>query len=66
MTFAFCLGFGITIAEPALTAVAAEAAAEGDVIPNSIDEMEEYADGLRFTVALSVGIAILLGVLRIL
>ncbi|MGI9887847.1 DUF1538 family protein [Vibrio chagasii] len=69
LIFAFCLGFGTTIAEPALTAVAAEAAevaAEGGVIPNSNDEMEGYADGLRFTVALSVGIAILLGVLRIL
>lgn len=69
LTFAFCLGFGTTIAEPALTAVAAEAAevaAEGGVIPNTLDEMEQYADGLRFTVALSVGIAILLGVLRIL
>ncbi|MFA0629391.1 DUF1538 family protein [Vibrio sp. 10N.222.49.A3] len=69
LTFAFCLGFGTTIAEPALTAVAAEAAevaAEGGVIPNYLDEMEQYADGLRFTVALSVGIAILLGVLRIL
>ncbi|MCB5359347.1 DUF1538 domain-containing protein [Vibrio lentus] len=69
LIFAFCLGFGTTIAEPALTAVAAEAAevaAEGGVIPNSLDEMEQYADGLRFTVALSVGIAILLGVLRIL
>ncbi|MCG9691899.1 DUF1538 domain-containing protein [Vibrio sp. Isolate22] len=69
LIFAFCLGFGTTIAEPALTAVAdeaAEVAAEGGVIPNSNDEMEEYADGLRFTVALSVGIAILLGVLRIL
>ncbi|PTP80479.1 DUF1538 domain-containing protein [Vibrio splendidus] len=69
LTFAFCLGFGTTIAEPALTAVAAESAevaAEGGVIPNTLDEMEQYADGLRFTVALSVGIAILLGVLRIL
>lgn len=69
LIFAFCLGFGTTIAEPALTAVAAEAAevaAEGGVILNTLDEMEEYADGLRFTVALSVGIAILLGVLRIL
>ncbi|CDU08629.1 conserved hypothetical protein [Vibrio coralliirubri] len=69
LIFAFCLGFGTTIAEPALTAVAAEAAevaAEGGVIPNTLDEMEQYADGLRLTVALSVGIAILLGVLRIL
>ena len=69
LIFAFCLGFGTTIAEPALTAVAdeaAEVAAEGGVIPNSNQEMEEYANGLRFTVALSVGLAIVLGVLRIL
>jgi hypothetical protein len=49
-----------------VAAEAAEVAAEGGVIPNSLDEREQYADGLRFTVALSVGIAILLGVLRIL
>ncbi|KAB0290306.1 DUF1538 domain-containing protein [Vibrio fortis] len=69
LIFAFCLGFGTTIAEPALTAVAdeaAEVAAEGGMIPNSNQEMEEYANGLRFTVALSVGLAIVLGVLRIL
>jgi hypothetical protein len=69
LIFAFCLGFGTTIAEPALTAVAdeaAEVAAEGGVIPNSNQEMEEYANGLRVTVALSVGLAIVLGVLRIL
>ena len=67
--FAFCLGFGTTIAEPALTAVTAEAAevaAEGGVIPNNEQDMENYADGLRLTVAVSVGLAILLGVLRIL
>jgi hypothetical protein len=69
LVFAFCLGFGTTIAEPALTAVAdeaAEVAAEGGVIPNSHQEMEEYANGLRVTVAISVGLAIVLGVLRIL
>ena len=69
LIFAFCLGFGTTIAEPALTAVAdeaAEVAAEGGVIPNSYQEMEDYANGLRVTVALSVGLAIVLGVLRIL
>tara|TARA_Y100001956_G_scaffold65155_1_gene66015 strand:- start:758 stop:1492 length:735 start_codon:yes stop_codon:yes gene_type:complete len=69
LIFAFCLGFGTTIAEPALTAVAdeaAEVAAEGGMIPNSNQEMEEYANGLRVTVALSVGLAIVLGVLRIL
>ena len=69
LIFAFCLGFGTTIAEPALTAVTAEAAevaAEGGVIPNNEQDMENYADGLRLTVAVSVGLAILLGVLRIL
>ncbi|MGF1739600.1 DUF1538 domain-containing protein [Vibrio profundum] len=69
LIFAFCLGFGTTIAEPALTAVAkeaAEVAAEGGVIPHNADEMDRYAQGLRYTVALSVGIAIMLGVIRIL
>ncbi len=69
MLFAFCLGFGTTIAEPALTAVSAEAAqvaAEGGMIENTSQSRGEYALGLRITVALSVGVAILLGVLRIL
>ncbi|MGF1722730.1 DUF1538 domain-containing protein [Vibrio kyushuensis] len=69
LVFAFCLGFGTTVAEPALTAVAneaAEVAAEGGVITNSDEEMDSYASGLRYTVALSVGFAILIGVLRIL
>lgn len=69
LIFAFCLGFGTTIAEPALTAVAEEAsevAVEGGMIANTEQSMEEYADGLRLTVALSVGVAIVLGVLRIL
>ncbi|CAH1198369.1 Permease of the major facilitator superfamily [Vibrio harveyi] len=69
LIFAFCLGFGTTIAEPALNAVAEEAsevAAEGGMIANTEQSMEEYADGLRLTVALSVGVAIVLGVLRIL
>ncbi len=69
LAFSFALGFGTTIAEPALIAVAEEAsevAAEAGLI--GIDEyaMESYADGLRLTVALSVGFAIALGVLRIL
>jgi len=69
LLFSFCLGFGTTIAEPALTAVAAEAAevaAEGGMIVNEEESRESYADGLRLTVALSVGFAIVLGVLRIL
>ena len=69
MAFAFCLGFGTTVAEPALIAVAdeaAEIAAEGGAIEHSEDSIENYAFGLRITVALSVGFAIVLGVLRIL
>lgn len=68
LIFAFCLGFGTTIAEPALTAVAAEAAevaAEGGLIEENFEVMDDYAEGLRLTVALSVGIAIMLGVIRI-
>jgi hypothetical protein len=69
LTFAFCLGFGTTVAEPALIAVADEAskvAAEAGLIKVDEPAMESYADGLRYTVALSVGFAIALGVLRIL
>lgn len=69
LLFAFCLGFGTTIAEPALTAVAAEAAevaAEGGLIANTEDSLDDYSIGLRITVALSVGLAIVLGVIRIL
>ncbi len=69
LTFAFALGFGTTIAEPALIAVADEASevvAEAGLIEISEQAMESYADGLRLTVALSVGFAIALGVLRIL
>ncbi len=68
LLFAFALGFGTTVAEPALIAVAAEAAevaATGNVIEDSAESKERYADGLRITVALSVGFAILVGVLRI-
>ncbi len=69
LTFAFALGFGTTIAEPALIAVADEASevvAEAGLIEMNEQAMESYADGLRLTVALSVGFAIALGVLRIL
>jgi hypothetical protein len=69
MLFAFALGFGTTIAEPALIAVAAEAAkvaAVGGMIDNSAEAQRQYAMGLRVTVAFSVGLAIVIGVLRIL
>jgi uncharacterized membrane protein (DUF2068 family) len=69
IAFAFALGFGTTIAEPALIAVAAEAAsvaANAGVIEQTLASEQSYANGLRYTVALSVGIAIVLGVIRIL
>lgn len=69
MVFAFCLGFGTTVAEPALIAVAAEAAnvaANGKMIEASDAAKQSYANGLRFTVAFAVGLAIVIGVLRIL
>ncbi|MDP2179603.1 DUF1538 domain-containing protein [Methylicorpusculum sp.] len=68
LVFSFCLGFGTTVAEPALIAVANEAASiasKGDIIANSEAAKETYALGLRLTVAASVGFAILIGVLRI-
>lgn len=69
MTFAFTLGFSTTIAEPALIAVVQEAAriaADGALIPDNPEAKESYALGLRLSVALSVGLALVIGVLRIL
>ncbi len=69
LLFAFCLGFGTTVAEPALIAVADEAAqmaADGGVIASAKEDRDAYALSLRLCVALSVGVAIFLGVLRIL
>ena len=69
LVFAFALGFGTTVAEPALIAVAAEAArvaADAGVIAGDADARDSYALGLRYTVAVSVGVGITLGVLRIL
>jgi len=68
LSFAFALGFGTTVAEPALIAVAGEAAkiaATGGMIEASEESMAAYAQGLRLTVALSVGFAIMIGVFRI-
>ena len=67
--FAFCLGFGTTVAEPALIAVAGEAgaiAAEAGAIADTDAARDAHAFNLRMVVALSVGAAIVLGVLRIL
>ncbi|UCE90590.1 MAG: DUF1538 family protein, partial [Pseudomonadota bacterium] len=54
LAFAFALGFGTTIAEPALIAVADEAAqvaAEAKFIAATVEARTEYARGLRITVA---------------
>ena len=69
VVFAFVLGFGTTIAEPALIAIAAEAAevaAGAGAIALSDEAKDGYALGLRLTVALAVGVAIVIGVIRIL
>ncbi len=69
LTFAFALGFSTTVAEPALIAVAKEAAeiaSQGGLISSSQESLTGYALGLRISVAFSVGLAILIGVLRIL
>ena len=68
LIFAFALGFSTTVAEPALIAVSAEAAAiagQGGLIDPSQDSLNQYAFGLRMSVAFSVGLAILIGVMRI-
>jgi hypothetical protein len=69
LLFAFTLGFGTTVAEPALIAISEEAAriaAGAQVIGDSVEAQEDYAIGLRLTVALAVGIALVVGVFRIL
>ena len=69
MIFSFALGFSTTIAEPALIAVAKEASvisSGAGLIENNQKAMSIYAMGLRLTVAFSVGLAIVIGVLRIL
>jgi hypothetical protein len=69
LVFSFALGFSTTIAEPALIAISKEAArvsAEAGLIENAEGSRDSYALGLRLCVAFSVGIAILIGVLRIL
>jgi hypothetical protein len=67
--FSFLLGFSSTIAEPALIAITKEASVifsgEG-LIESNQKTMNMFALYLRLTVAISVGLAIVIGVLRIL
>lgn len=66
--FAFCLGFGTTFAEPALITIANEAA-HVKFAEQAGDEaralQRTFALTLRTTVAIAVGIALMLGVMRI-
>jgi uncharacterized membrane protein (DUF2068 family) len=65
-SFSFLLGFSTTIAEPALIAISKEAAkiaVEGGILEKSQEFF--YAMGLRLSVAFSVGLAVLIGVIRI-
>jgi uncharacterized membrane protein (DUF2068 family) len=69
LAFAFALGFGTTVAEPALIAVAdkaAEVAGSAGFIAEGEAARDAYALNLRLTVAVSVGVALVLGVFRIL
>lgn len=69
LIFAFGIGFGTTIAEPALIAIgneAAVAASDAGFIAATDAARESYALGLRLTVGLSVGVALVIGVFRIL
>lgn len=69
MGFAFALGFGSTVAEPALAAVAAEAAAAmvaDPEFPAREAQRAALALQIRYGVAFSLGLALMLGVWRIL
>ena len=68
LIFAFALGFGATIAEPDLIVMANEAAKVaqiGGIINNEV-QLNNYAQTLRYTVAISVGLSVVIGVLKIL
>ncbi len=69
LLFSYGLGFGTTVAEPALIAVAKEAAltmAAAGVIADAEDARAGYALVLRYTVAVAVGLSLVVGVMRIL
>ena len=69
LLFSFGLGFTTTIAEPSLIAVAdksADIAAASNLIDPAPESLSSYSNGLRLTVAVSVGMAVVIGVFRIL
>ena len=68
LAFAFALGFATTVAEPALIAIADQAAAsaaKAGAIASDESARAAYARGLRTVVALAVGLALVLGTVRI-
>jgi len=68
LIFAFTLGFGSTFAEPALAAVAdqaAEAAASSGIIDKGPETLSYYSLLLRIASAVSVGVGVTISVLRI-
>lgn len=68
LLFSFALGFATTVAEPALIVVglkSAQIAAAGGLIDPGDSSIHSYALGLRLSVAFSVGLAIVIGVFRI-
>lgn len=69
LLFSFGLGFTTTIAEPSLIAMAnksAQISAASALIDNSPASLKSYSMGLRVSVAVSVGLAVVVGVFRIL
>lgn len=68
LAFGFLLGFGATVAEPALIAVTTEvgrAASKTGMIADDLKARGSFAWGLRALVGLSVGTAIVIGILRV-
>lgn len=65
LAFAFAIGFGSTVAEPALIAVA-EQAATAMVSTNAPDEIARTALVLRLATSAAVGLAVVLSCVRIL
>lgn len=69
LVFSFALGFGTTVAEPALIAIADEASkvvASGNLIDDAPGARSRFATELRMVVAVAVGASVVLGVVRIL
>ena len=68
LVFGFALGFGTTVAEPALASVAdqaAAAAAGAGSLSSEPEDVERFSLVLRYVSAAAVGAAVALGVLRI-